>query len=273
MNRPFAIGLAPNGARRSKRDHPQLPTNVAELVETAVKGYEAGAAMLHLHIRDEKGAHLLDAEGYSTALRALHVALGDRMIFQITTEAVGRYNAAEQIALVDAVQPESVSLALRELFAEAADHCASAALFRRMEDRGTLYQVILYDAEDLQHMERLQHRGLLPAGALAILPVMGRHQGRGATNEELSAYLGAGITRHAFMLCAFGPQETTFMAQGAQYGGHARVGFENNLWLTDGSLAPDNAALVTATAKAAVGRRLARADELRSLWRVAAGDG
>ncbi|MFC3061817.1 BKACE family enzyme [Paenirhodobacter populi] len=271
MTRPFAIAVAPNGARRGKADHPRLPLTLPELVEAAAAAEAAGAAMLHLHVRDDRGAHVLDAGRYRAALSALRAELGDRMILQITTEAIGRYSAAEQIALVEAVRPDSVSLALREIFPEGGDTAAPAALFRRMEDRDTLYQIILYDTADLVRMEALQDRGLLPEGPLAILPVMGRYSGTGAGAAEFAAYLAAGITRHAFMLCAFGPGEAGFMARGAAHGGHARVGFENNLWLPDGSLAPDNAAIVAATARQTAGRPLARAGDLRRLWRVPPG--
>lgn len=262
MSAPFAIAVAPNGARRTKADHPRLPMTPAETAREAAAAREAGAAMLHLHIRDRAGVHLLEAELYRAALAAARAEAGPDMLLQITTEAVGRYAPAEQIALVDALRPASVSLALREVFA---DEAGAAALFRRMEGWGTLYQIILYDTADLARMEALQARGLLPGGPLPVLPVMGRYSGTGAEAAELEAYLAAGITRHAFMLCAFGAREAEFMAEGARHGGHARVGFENNLWLPDGSVAPDNAALVAAVAQA-VDRPLADADTLRAIW-------
>ena len=46
------------------------------------------------------------------------------------------------------------------------------------------------------------------------------------------------------MVCAFGPLEYDIMVKAAENGGHARIGFENNLYLKDGTLAPDNAALI-----------------------------
>lgn len=263
--RPFAIAVAPNGARRTKADHPALPMTAAELAATAEAALAAGAAMIHLHVRGADGAHVLDAGLYREAEAAIRAATGDALVVQITTEAVGRYTTVEQIALVDALRPESVSLALREIIPEGQE-AAGAALFERMEGWGTLHQIILYDAADFARMETLQQRGLLPKGPLAILPVMGRYSGTGAEMAELDAYLTAGIARHAFMLCAFGPNEAAFMAAGATHGGHARVGFENNLCLPDGSLAPDNAAIIAATADQ-ITRPLATAEDLRRLWR------
>jgi uncharacterized protein (DUF849 family) len=66
-------------------------------------------------------------------------------------------------------------------------------------------------------------------------------------------------------MCAFGPGENACVATAAALGGHARVGFENNLRLRDGQLAPDNAALVRQAAEvaAALGRPLASAAQIR----------
>jgi 3-keto-5-aminohexanoate cleavage enzyme len=66
-------------------------------------------------------------------------------------------------------------------------------------------------------------------------------------------------------VCAFGAAEHACVTTAAALGGHVRVGFENNLYLKDGSLAADNAALVTQAAQAAhaLGRPLATADQIR----------
>ena len=61
-----SITVAPNGGRRSKADHPALPLTVPELVRTAAECLAAGAAMLHLHIRDAQGGHLLDSDDLSS---------------------------------------------------------------------------------------------------------------------------------------------------------------------------------------------------------------
>ena len=70
------------------------------------------------------------------------------------------------------------------------------------------------------------------------------------------------------MTCAFGRFEAACATAAALMGGHVRVGFENNILLPDGSLAADNAALVSATvgALAACGLGLADAASLRATW-------
>ena len=93
----------------------------AEMARVAAECLDAGAAMIHLHVRDSAGAHWLDAEAYRAAIAAVCGAVGDRLVVQVTSEAMGRYQAAQQMAVVLDTQPEAVSLAVRELAPEAGD--------------------------------------------------------------------------------------------------------------------------------------------------------
>jgi len=108
------IMLAPNGARRTRADHPALPMTIPETVEAARAGFAAGAGALHAHVRDETGAHVLDAGLYRELIAEMARAVPD-MPVQITTEAVGRYSPADQRAVVRAVGPVAVSVCLARL--------------------------------------------------------------------------------------------------------------------------------------------------------------
>jgi uncharacterized protein (DUF849 family) len=74
-------------------------------------------------------------------------------------------------------------------------------------------------------------------------------------------------SQNSWALCAFGATEAECMRHAIMAGGHCRVGFENNVFLPDGSAAPDNAALVrgVATAATQLGRKVASAHEARLL--------
>ena len=50
--------VAPNGARKIKKDHPAVPLTISETVETAKSCYKAGAGAIHLHVRDKEGQHV-----------------------------------------------------------------------------------------------------------------------------------------------------------------------------------------------------------------------
>lgn len=265
-----AIAVAPNGDRKTKSDHPALPMTADELAVTASRCCEAGAAMIHVHVRDRDGRHLLDADAYRAALDAIRTRVSDRMVLQITSEALGLYTPAQQMAVIRAVRPEAVSLALREFGPEAADEPDFAAFLSWLRKERIAPQIILYTPDELLRLEAMQSRGLIPFDGLPVLFVLGRYApGQVSEPTDLLPFLAPQMPRVAhWMTCAFGARETACVTAAALMGGHARVGFENNLQLPDGTTAPDNAASVTAiaTALAACGLRPASADELRAAW-------
>ena len=270
---PLILCVAPNGARKTKEDHPKLPIGPAELAETAAAAKAAGAAMIHAHVRDAAGAHILDVGLYREAIAAIEGAVGRELIVQITTEAVGRYSAAEQRALVEELRPEAVSIALREIAPGPAEEDEAGRFLAGLIESGMLLQIILYSPEELARLQRLVARGAIPPGweagpRLSLLFVLGRYTtGQRSRPSDLLPFLSVGAGRHHWMACAFGPGEGAVAAVAAGLGGHCRIGFENNFHLADGSIAPDNAALVAQAARAAetLGRPLADATAARRL--------
>ncbi len=245
---PLVIAVAPNGARKTKADHAAIPLTPLELGEEAARCRDAGAAMIHLHVRSDDGGHSLDPGRYRDGIAAVRDAVGDDLIIQITTEAVGIYEAAEQMATVRDVVPEAVSTAIRELVPDAASEDDAAAFYAWAAEQGILVQYILYDAGDVFRFVDLRQRGVLPAGPASVLYVLGRYAaGQRSSPTDLLPFLAAAeghdLAWH-WSVCAFGPLEGACALTAAGLGGHARVGMENNMLLNDGSLAPDNAALV-----------------------------
>jgi 3-keto-5-aminohexanoate cleavage enzyme len=267
---PVAIAVAPNGGRRGKSDHPALPVTIGEIAMTASACLDAGASMIHAHIRDREGGHLLDAETYRAAIAAIRGAVGDRLVIQVTSEALGIYRAAEQMAVVRDVRPEAVSLALRELVPDAGHEGAFAEFLAWLRTENVTPQIILYSPEETLRLADMKARGVVPFSDMPVLYVLGRYAaGQRSSPDDLLPFLAPGMPRFAhWMVCAFGARENACVTAGALLGGHIRVGFENNLWLPDGSVARDNAALVAVagTAIGASGLPAATADQLRAVW-------
>jgi len=247
--RDVMIMVAPNGARRDKTDHPALSLTVSELVGDVVAAVESGAGAVHLHVRDAGGKHSLDPGLYREAIAALRKPLPD-LVIQVTTEAVGRYTPAEQMAVVRALCPESVSLALRELVPDSAAEPEARAFFAWMAETRIAPQFILYAAEEVTRLLDLVDRGIIPFARPFLLFVLGRYSaGQQSDPADLFPFVAAlGDRDFPWATCAFGRREADCALTSAHLGGHVRVGFENNLHLPDGTLAPDNAALVAATA-------------------------
>lgn len=267
---PVILAVAPNGARKTKADHPALPIAPAEIAATALACRAAGAAMIHLHVRDAEGRHSLDVAAYRAASEAVRDAVGRDLVIQVTSEAVGVYSPEAQMAMVRALRPEAVSLAIREIVPDTAGEAAAGEFLAWLRAEGVLPQYILYSDDDLRRFDDLVARGVVPAGRQAVLFVLGRYA-KDQTSEpkDLLPFLAANARGHLWAVCAFGPRETACAVAAAALGGHARVGFENNLHLPDGTLAPDNAALVAAVAEGldAIGARPASAEEAREMMR------
>lgn len=245
------IMLAPNGARRGKADHPALPVTIAEIVEAARDGYEAGAGALHAHVRDAQGAHVLDAGLYAELIAEM-ARVVPMMPVQITTEAAGRYTPAAQRQVLERLTPDGVSVALGEMLSDG-DKAAARRFYHRQADAGVAVQHILYSPSEVRTLAAEIEAGTIPRTDLQCLFVIGQY----GTGQEVSnpAALAGFCTMLAelpvtadWAACAFGRSETACLAAAFAAGGKARVGFENNLWHTDGSLAHDNADRVAAVA-------------------------
>lgn len=263
-----AIAVAPNGGRHTKADHPALPLSAAELAHCAAQCLDAGVGMIHLHVRKADGSHVLDAVAYRDAIAAVGAAVGSRMVVQITSESLGLYAPPEQIALIKEVRPEAVSLALREL---APDAAAEAGFFRAlhwMSRENVLPQVILYDPAEARRLAAMIARGDLPWPDVPVLYVLGRYTASQTSQpHDLLPFIAPGMPRFAhWSVCAFGRHETACVTTAALLGGHVRVGFENNMLLPNGELAPSNAALAWSVANTLKGLAIATCDaaEIRS---------
>jgi uncharacterized protein (DUF849 family) len=267
---PVSITVAPNGARKTKADHPAIPLSPADLAETAMRCLDAGASMIHAHVRNADGSHLIDVDAYKAATAAIRAVVGDRLVVQITTEAVGKYTPAEQRAVVRGVKPEAVSMAFRELVPDASEEGTFSDLLGWMKEEAVAPQIILYDAADAVRLADFRKRGLVPFDRLSVLYVLGRYTlGQTSRPADLLTFLGgdAPVFDH-WSVCAFGAQEVACVTTGALLGGHIRVGFENNELLPNGERAENNEALVAAAREAvnAVGLKVATADDLRAEW-------
>ncbi len=245
------IAVAPNGARKTQKDHPQLPLTPSELARTAAACAEEGAGMVHLHVRDSKGKHTLSPEYYQPAIREIEAAVGDKMLIQVTSEAAGVFKTVEQIDLMKQLAPHCLSCGLREFVKDREWFERAEKFFSQLHQAGTLAQYILYSPQDVEWYEQLCEQGVLPGKNHFLLFVLGRYGEEGRPFYNLHDYLEPLKRNSRWMVCAFGGNEHSVMKQAVELGGHARVGFENNLRLPDGSLAKDNADLVALTVEMA----------------------
>lgn len=262
------IAVAPNGARPTKADHPALPLSQAEIVACCEACVAEGAAMLHLHVRDGDGRHILDAEAARDLARAVKARVGDKALVQTTTEAAGRYAAHEQMAFLTACRAEAASLAWREIARPDLGDSQRADLFAWCRREGVALQYILYDPNDVRSLKAAIDAGIVPEAHPHVLYVIGRYQtAEPADGRMLADFIATGFAPASWMVCAFGPAGYQALSAAALLGGHVRTGFENSFRLRDGSIAADNAAMVVSLREhlAALGVTMADAEESRQI--------
>lgn len=244
-----AIIVAPNGARKTKQDHDNLPMTINEMVAEAQACQMAGAAMIHLHARDAQGNHSLEVEDNYLIYHVVKEAVGDEMIVQLTTEAVGQYSPQQQMALIKAVQPEAASFALRELFPERESKRAGSDFFLWLAQQNILSQIILYDKTDIERYFQYRESGVLPDHNQHALVVLGRYHKDQQSSPwdlrdlELERFKQEGVR---CAVCAFGAKEQDCLTSAMLLGLDVRVGFENNHLDATGAPAKSNANQVQA---------------------------
>ena len=235
--------VAPNGARRTKSDHPLLPITIGEVVEAASKCFEQGAEALHAHVRDEDGKHILDAGLYRELIAEMAQTVPG-MEVQITTEAVGIYSPQQQRDLVHDVMPKAVSVSLAEMLSDG-DENAAKGFYRSADEAEIAVQHILYSADDVERFHHCITNGVIPNIRHQLLFVLGRYaKDQQSSPADLDPFLNAMSSvsgAHDWAVCAFGKEETQCLLAAARLGGKCRIGFENSLWNAEGALAKDNA--------------------------------
>ena len=174
------------------------------------------------------------------------------------------------MAVVKELKPEAVSIALRELLPDPDIVGDASRFFEWLQSNKVVPQYILYSPHEVEWFEGLRQQGIFGEDLPFVLFVLGRY----GTDDygdprDIDAHRRAlGDERIPWAVCCFGPLEDEAAQYAASTGGHARVGFENNLLMPDGSEAPDNAVLVRLAAGHApsAGRPVATADDVRRLF-------
>lgn len=267
----LSIMVAPNGARKTKRDHPRIPLSAEEIAKEAAACAVAGVQAVHLHVRDEFGEHSLDPARYLSTMAAIRKTVGTELIVQITTESVGRFSPPEQIETVRAVCPEAVSIAIKELVPDYESEMSAAALYLWAFVKRIAVQHIIYSVAEFERLLDLIERKIVPGARHSVIFPLGRYEKNQESGPaELVPLVNTvlnngGSNRFDWSVCAFGASETEALVTAAALGGHCRIGFENSFLNADGSVAKRNAERVADLKKALYANRRPRASRAETL--------
>lgn len=245
----YRLMVAPNGARRGRGDHPQLPITDEQLAQTAAACFAAGAQALHLHVRDAQGRHSLDVGRYRAAMEAVRDRVPG-MEIQITTESAGIYDTAAQVACLEALRPAAASVSVREM---TRDETQAARAYALCSEAGTQVQHILYGPDCIAQLRAGFRDGTVPLQMRDAIFVLGQYSPPVlAQPSDLAGFLSATADLDlTWSACAFGRHERACLLAAIAAGGDVRIGFENNIETPDGEQLADNAASVAGFVQAA----------------------
>ena len=241
------ITVAPTGAETAKADCPQLPTTLEELVETAQRCEQAGAAMVHVHIRDTEHRPTLDLG----RLRETVAALRDRtsLVVQLSTGGAVTDPLEDRLRVL-AAAPDSCSLTMGtvnfgdDVFLNPWGFVTD--LYQLTQDREVVPEFELFDLGHVHALHRLLDKYGLPYGGRVHCDlVMGVPGGMPGTADALVAAVAA-MPGAVTSWSATGVGRTTLPVALAALakGGHLRVGMEDVLTLAKGQPVQHNAELV-----------------------------
>ncbi|MEH1011953.1 3-keto-5-aminohexanoate cleavage protein [Micromonospora sp. CPCC 206060] len=243
------ITVAPTGAESSKADVPALPVTLDELTLTAKECAALGAAVIHVHIRDDEARPTLDAGRLRETVAALRE--GTDLIVQLSTGGAVTDPEAARLAVLDA-GPDMASCTMGtvnfgdDVFLNRWEFIVD--LHTRMQERGIVPEYEIFDLGHLTALQRLLGKYGLPAGGHVHVDfVMGVPGGMPGTTDALVACrqalqdLPAGTT---FSATGVGRSTLPVMLASLSAGGHLRVGMEDTITYAKGQPVESNMQLV-----------------------------
>jgi uncharacterized protein (DUF849 family) len=264
MARKVMITCAVTGGDDTAGRFASIPVTPAQIATAAIEAGRAGAAIAHIHVRNpDTGKPSIELDLYREVVSRIRDS-GSDIVINLTTGAGARFvpsdtepntaatgsnlrTPAERVRHILALKPDICSLDLGSLnFGSGAlinipKHIEAIAAVIR--EAGVKPELEIFDTGHMALALDMIRRGIVPADSLFQF-VLGVPWGAPAAVEVLSAFksmLPQGAQWSSF---GIGRHEFPMVAQSLVMGGHVRVGLEDNLYLSRGVLAPDNASLV-----------------------------
>lgn len=264
------IVVAPVGAEVTRQENPNLPITPEEIAREVKRCEEAGASIVHLHVRDQQGNATQDKYVFKEAIEAIK-ATGSNLIIQVSTGGAVGMTAEERLQSIyshEAIEMATLTTGtvnfgddvflnpppLIEKFAAA------------MAERGLKPELECFDAGAINNALMLLKKGLIKE-PLHFDFVMGVPGGITGWTRDLVYMVESLPPGASWQTAGIGRFELPLAACAIVMGGHVRVGFEDNIYYAKGRLAASNAELVERIARLAreLGREVATPDEARQI--------
>ncbi|WP_245666673.1 3-keto-5-aminohexanoate cleavage protein [Actinomadura latina] len=247
------ITVAPTGAESAKSDVPALPVTLDELVQTAKECEAAGAAVIHVHIRDDDARPTLDPSQLRDTVSALRESTG--LIVQLSTGGAVTDPYEDRLRVLDA-EPDMCSLTCGtvnfgdDVFMNPWPFMVE--LYQRTQELEVVPEFELFDLGQVAALHRLLDKYGLPYGGHVhcdlVMGVPGGMPGDARTLVAAVEALPSGATWSA---TGIGRTSLPVLFAALSAGGHLRVGLEDTVTLAKGRPVTANVQLVERAAQAA----------------------
>ena len=251
MAKKVMITVAVSGSRPTKEMNPAVPYTPSEIIDAAFESYRAGAAIVHVHVRDPKtGVPVYRAELYKEVLEGIRRKCD--MIVNLTTSGLFLAGEKEEEGIARRLQPVLLkpelcsfdlgSMNFHDRVFVNPPNWAEAAT-RSMRENGVKPEIEVFDVGHIYQALDLIKRGLIDPPPYFQL-CMGVRWGMEGTPENLvfmKSKLPPGVVWSALGVAR---AQLPMITMAALMGGNVRVGFEDNLFLKQGVLASSNAQMV-----------------------------
>jgi uncharacterized protein (DUF849 family) len=266
---PVVIAVAITGSVPRKKDNPAVPITIAEQIESTHEAYEAGASLVHIHVRNDDETPSSDPERFAAVQEGIvkHCA---GMIVQFSTGGRGRDPSARGSSLF--LKPDMASLSTGSVNFPTIVYENHATLVvdlaTKMRDFGIRPEIEIFDLSHLHGAKRLIEQELLDERP-HVQFVMGVQNAMPAEEPLLDLLLGElrrVVPKATWTAAGIGRHQAEVMGWALRRGADAvRTGLEDNIRISKDRLAASNAELVRLAAKAVTeqGRYVATPVEAR----------
>ena len=257
------------GAEVTKEHNPNVPYTVEEIAREAKSAYDAGAALIHLHVREDDGRPTQSAERFDACIKAIKEVCPDAIVQVSTGGAVGMTNDERLQPLT--LNPEMATLDCGtcnfggdEIFVNTENMIIDFA--NKMNARNCKPEIEVFDKGMIDMAIRLNRKGIIksPMHFDFVMGVNGGISGEARDLVFMKESIPAGST---WTVAGVGRNQFPMAAMGILMGGHVRVGFEDNVYIEKGVPAASNGQLVERVVRLAkeLGREIASPDEARAI--------
>lgn len=264
------ITAAITGSRITRDQTPYIPYTPEEISESAIECWNAGAATVHIHVRDpETGLGTQDLELFRQVVEPLREKT--ELVLCLTTSGIAGRNLPIQERLVSLeLRPELASFDAGSInlgggvFSNPPEFLDEAA--KVMREKGVKPEIEIFDSGMIVTALRMRDKGKLDE-PLHFQFVLGTPWGAPATPKSL-LHLCEHIPENAtWSVIGIGKGQLPMSMMGLIMGGHIRVGMEDNIYYKQGELARTNAQFVERIVRIAreYGRDVASPEEARAL--------